>query len=144
METDASAHPLEMSAPSMVRARSPFGLSKPAGSFANLGADLFELRRNLGDLPTQLACRGAVEPEECCVPAQQHDIELGIVGYVWSPRTPLPHALKFDGTRSVSDGGVSESLAAETGGSGRRHVRLPGRNLSHVNSAAASPCEESR
>ena len=35
MGTDASASPPEMSAPSMVRARSPFGLSKPAGSFAN-------------------------------------------------------------------------------------------------------------
>ena len=62
------------------------------------------------------------------MPAQQ----LGIVGNVWSPRTWLPHGLKFDGTRSVSAGCVSESLAAETGGSGRRRVRLPGRNLSHV------------
>ena len=35
MGTDASASPPEKSAPSMVRARSPFGLSKPAGSFAN-------------------------------------------------------------------------------------------------------------
>ena len=85
-----------------------------------------------------------MEPEECYVPAQQREIELGIVGYVWSPRTWLPHGLKFDSTRSVPAGSVSEPLAAETGVSGRRHVRLPGRNLSHVNSAAASPCEESR
>ena len=92
----------------MVRARSPLAASR---MFCQLGR--LELRRNLGDLPTQLACRGAVEPEECCVPAQQRDIELGIVGYVWSPRTWLPHGLKFDG------GGVSESLAAETGGGGR-------------------------
>ena len=35
MGTDASASPPEKSAPSMVRARSPLGLSKHAGSFAN-------------------------------------------------------------------------------------------------------------
>ena len=59
MWTDASAHPPEMSAPSTVRARSP-----------DLSSDAI-----WAISPCSWRCRGAVEPEKCCVPAQQREIE---------------------------------------------------------------------